>query len=128
MEHLYIEATAHTPEVFFNIDENKLCLLGRSFPEDAAVFYSPVIAWLENNITEFSERFVLEVEFEYFNTASAKYLLKLIHVMEKYKEAHDIPISVRWNYFKNDTDMKESGAEYQRFVTIPFEFIEVEKK
>lgn len=128
MEHLYIEATSHTPEVYFNIDENKLCLLGRSFPEDAAVFYSPVIAWLENNITEFSERFVLEVEFEYFNTASAKYLLKLIRVMEKYKETSKVPVSVRWNYFKNDLDMKDSGIEYQRFVTIPFEFIGVDKK
>ena len=57
MEHLYIEATAHTPEVYFNIDDDKLCLLGRSFPEDAASFYIPVVTWLENNIQEFTKIF-----------------------------------------------------------------------
>ncbi|MBQ3675780.1 MAG: DUF1987 domain-containing protein [Bacteroidales bacterium] len=128
MEHLYIEATAHTPEVYFNIDDDKLCMLGRSFPEDAASFYIPVVTWLENNIQEFAKRFVLEIQLEYFNTASAKYLLKMIHIMEKYKSKHNIPVIVRWLYFENDTDMKDSGTVYQQFVTIPFEFIAVERK
>lgn len=128
MEHLYIAKTSHTPEVFFNIDENKLCIYGRSFPEDSASFYSPVVLWLESNIQEFTKEFVLEVQLEYFNTSSSKYLLKMLRFMEKYKESHDVPISVKWNYFQGDVDMKEAGMEYQQFVSLPFDFVEIDRK
>ncbi len=127
MEHLYIEQSAWTPEVFFNIDENKLCLVGRSFPEDAATFYTPIVAWLENNIQEFANGFTLEIKLEYFNTSSSKYLLKMFRFLEKYKQNHTIPVQVTWKYFSNDEEMKESGMEYQQFVDVPFEFIEIEK-
>ncbi|MCQ2605364.1 MAG: DUF1987 domain-containing protein [Bacteroidales bacterium] len=127
MEHLYIEPSGWTPEVYFNIDENKLCLLGRSFPEDAATFYTPIVAWLEKNIHEFANGFTLEIQFEYFNTSSSKYLLKMFRFLELYKQANKISVQVVWKYFANDEEMKESGMEYQQFVDIPFEFIEIEK-
>lgn len=127
MEHLYIKATPHTPEVFFNIDGHKLCVFGRSFPEDAAAFYTPIVSWLDNNIAEFTQKFILEIQLEYCNTASAKYILKLIHVMERYKEKQSLPVYVQWNYFKDDVDMKDSGVVYQQFVSIPFEFVAVDR-
>lgn len=127
MEHLYIESSSWTPEVFFNIDDNKLCFVGRSFPEDASSFYDPIITWLENNIQEFVSGFTLEIQLEYFNTSSSKYLLKMFRFLEQYKASHDVPVKIRWMYFDNDDEMKDFGLEYQQFVSVPFEFVEIKK-
>ena len=125
MEHLYIGPSAWTPEVFFNVDDNKLCIIGRSFPEDVPSFYIPIEKWLKNNIIECVDGFNMEVQLDYFNTATSKYLLYMMHILEEYKENHDIPIVIRWKYFADDEDMKEAGMEYQHFVSIPFEFEEI---
>ena len=127
MEHLYIEPSGRTPEVFFNIDDSKLCILGRSFPEDVSAFYLPIGKWLKNNIVVCVECFNMEIQLEYFNTTSSKYLLEMMRIIEDYKKKHDVPVAVHWKYFSNDEDMKESGMEYQQFVSIPFVFEEVRK-
>jgi len=128
MEHLYIEATAHTPEVYFNIDDAKLCIVGRSFPEDSALFYKPVLSWLEGNIQEFKEKFSIEVNLEYYNTSSSKYLVKMFRFLEQYHAETGLPVSVRWMYPAEDVDLKEAGLEYHQFVSIPFEYIPTDKK
>ncbi len=126
MEHLYIDKSPHTPEVYFNIDDSKLCIIGRSFPEDAAQFYMPIMSWLENNIQEFENGFAIDVQLEYYNTSSSKYLLKMFYFLEKYHEEHNYPVKVIWKYPSNDEDMKNAGLEYQQFVGVPFEFVAID--
>ena len=99
MEHLYIDKSPHTPEVYFNIDDSKLCIIGRSFPEDAAQFYMPIMSWLENNIQEFENGFAIDVQLEYYNTSSSKYLLKMFYFLEKY-HLYNLPMDEALAYNK----------------------------
>lgn len=122
MEHLYIEQSPHTPEVYFNLDENKLCLIGRSFPEDASAFYAPIIDWLEHNIQEFPEGFTIEIHLDYYNTSSSKYLLKIFRFLEEYHSKTSVPVCIHWFYPENDDDVKNAGLEFQQFVAVPFKF------
>ena len=52
MENIYIEQSFHTPEVSFDNEKNRLYIVGKSYPEDASKFYEPIVAWLEENISE----------------------------------------------------------------------------
>lgn len=128
MENIYIEHTFHTPEVYFDMEEHKLHIVGKSYPEDASRFYEPVVAWLEGNIFEIKDKFSVEFQFDYFNTSSSKYILRIFLILEDFKKAHpEVALSIIWKYHPNDEEMMESGQEYQQFVTIPFEFVEENK-
>lgn len=128
MENLFIEQTSYTPQVYFDEEGNKLCLTGRSFPEDATSFYTPVLAWFETNKNNLQANFSVEVLLDYYNTASSKYLVKLFRMTEELHEKKGLMVSIVWKYATNDEDMKEAGSEYKQFIDIPFEMVEVEKK
>ncbi|MBO7053878.1 MAG: DUF1987 domain-containing protein [Bacteroidales bacterium] len=128
MENLFIEQTSYTPQVYFDEEGNKLCLTGRSFPEDATSFYTPVLAWFETNKNNLQANFSVEVLLDYYNTASSKYLVKLFRMTEELHEKKGLTVSIVWKYATNDEDMKEAGSEYKQFIDIPFEMVEVEKK
>ena len=128
MENIYIEQSFHTPEVSFDNEKNRLYIVGKSYPEDASKFYEPIVAWLEENISEIKDNFSVEIQLDYFNTSSSKYILRIFLMLEDFKKEHpEITLSITWKYHPNDEEMKESGIEYQQFVTIPFEFIEEDK-
>ena len=128
MENLFIEQTSYTPQVYFDEEGNKLCLTGRSFPEDATSFYTPVLAWFETNKNSMQPNFSVELLLDYYNTASSKYLVKLFRMTEELHEKKGLTVSIVWKYATNDEDMKEAGSEYKQFIDIPFEMVEVEKK
>ena len=47
---LYIEGTAYTPEIDFNVTEVKFTIKGRSMPENTEKFYNPILDWLRVNL------------------------------------------------------------------------------
>ena len=128
MENLFIEQTSYTPQVYFDEEGNKLCLIGRSFPEDATSFYTPVLSWFETNKNNLQSNFSVEVLLDYYNTASSKYLVKLFRMTEELHEKKGLNVSIVWKYATNDEDMREAGSEYQQFIDVPFNMVEVEKK
>ena len=46
MNHLVMEKTVSTPAVDFDPDTCVLRIAGESFPENAAKFYAPILAWI----------------------------------------------------------------------------------
>ena len=128
MENLFIEQTSYTPQVYFDEEGNKLCLIGRSFPEDATSFYTPVLSWFETNKHNLQPGFSIEVLLDYYNTASSKYLVKLFRMTEELHEKNGLNTSIVWKYVAHDVDMKEAGCEYKQFIDVPFDMVEIEKK
>ncbi|MCU0433395.1 MAG: DUF1987 domain-containing protein [Bacteroidia bacterium] len=116
MEKIHIAAQEDTPEIVIDPAANRLAISGRSLPEDVALFYQPVLEWLNNSA---SGALSIEVKLEYFNTASSKILLDIFMLAEdKLPDAR-----ILWHYDQDDDDMKEAGEEYQELVTISFELV-----
>lgn len=119
---LFLEATDDTPSVILDSENQIFEISNRSLPEDPTNFYSPVFKWLENYslhpnaITEF------HFKMEYFNTASAKQILKILVLLENLSAKSNL--TVHWHFEKADSDMKTSGERYSKLVKINFEFIE----
>jgi hypothetical protein len=82
MEALIIEQTPDSPQVVLDVENNQFLLRGRSIMADAESFYLPILKWLntyrKNPLP--ASKFVFDLE--YLNTASSKFLLALISLIE----------------------------------------------
>lgn len=118
---LSIRRTADTPEIEFNSNTGELLIAGKSLPENAAIFYNPVLEWMTEYSKKANSSTNFLVKLEYFNTASSKLLLDLLIILEDIENA-----TIKWYYLEEDYDMEEAGEEFSDIIEVPFEFIEVE--
>ncbi|MBN8695781.1 MAG: DUF1987 domain-containing protein [Bacteroidetes bacterium] len=116
-----IKATDDTPEVIFDRSTNEFRLSGRSLPEDAFAFYSPIIKWLNDYSKSPNENSILKVSLDYFNSSSVKQILELISAFEEIIRAGK-SAKVIWCYASDDDLMEIKGLEFQSMTNIPFEF------
>lgn len=124
MEALIIDRTEDTPQVEFDLESGKLKLSGRSLPENAIAFYKPLFDWIEDALGSIDDNEItMEIQLEYFNTASSKQIAKMFLLLENFIDDHNIEI--KWYYEKEDNDMYISGSQYAKFLNLNFEFVEV---
>ncbi len=122
MEPLLIQTTEDTPEIILNSTEENFLISERSLPENAIEFYEPIINWINNYIQNPNNKTLFNFKLEYFNTASAKQIAKILLLLEKLSKTKDVLIC--WHYNKEDTDMYASGTRFSKLINIPFKFIE----
>ncbi len=133
MESLIIESTEFTPTVSLNLSNKEFRISGESRPENANIFYTSILKWLDDYYnflywqksktdTEENEKLFFDFQFDYFNSTTAKFILDILMRLEKIHK--DItPITVRWIYEEPDIDMKDAGEEFEGIVGVPFEYV-----
>lgn len=124
MEKLYIEHTEDTPKIHFDIEANEYLIEGRSLPENAVAFYIPVIDWLKAYEQSQQQGFTINFKLDYFNTASAKQITKVLIQIQQMSDKLDI--TVNWHYYKEDADIMASGMRFAKLIKakiilIPYE-------
>lgn len=129
MRKLFVERTASSPKVLLDPENNTFEISGESRPSDVASFYTEILSWFDNysqyltKSTYGGDPPVFNLDFEYFNSSSAKYILdfcKMIAVTRsKGRE-----INLKWHYESDDMDMLEAGREMSRISKLPFEFVQ----
>jgi hypothetical protein len=123
LEAIKIQYQEDTPSVILD-KENGIFEIGhRSLPENAIAFYEPIINWLNEYKNNPLPKTIFNFKLEYFNTASAKQLAKVLLLLQELATKSDVLI--RWHYLKDDTDMHASGVRFSKLLKIPFEFIEM---
>ena len=83
---LIIEETLKTPQIDLNKFTGDLIFTGRSTPENADKLYGPVLIWAEQYIQQARPFTNLKLNLDYFNTASALWLAKIINVLGRIDE------------------------------------------
>ena len=117
-----IDEKEDTPKVIFDPSNNFFEISGRSLPEDAILFYEPILAWLNkysynpNILTE------LNIKLNYFNTASSKLILDILMILEEMVDNNKQCI-IKWYFEEDDEYMEEAGEEYSDLIDVPFELI-----
>jgi len=123
MDILKIEKTSDTPNVTLDSNNNLFEFSYRSLPENAIDFYNPILDWIEEYSKNPNNETIVDFKLEYFNTASAKQIAKvLLKLLEISKNAK---VKINWYYDKDDTDMLASGQRYSKLINLEFEFIEI---
>ncbi len=118
---LKLKGTEDTPEVSFNKETNEFFLKGRSLPEDAFTFYSPILNWMTAYIKEPNKTSELIITLDYFNSSSVKQVLSLISLFEEIIKSGN-EAKIIWCYSEGDDLMEIKGLEFKSMViNIPFE-------
>ena len=126
MRKLIIEQTSVTPRVYLDPDKNFFVISGESRPADVSAFFSEILIWFNDyslylvGSKENNKPVVFDLDFEYFNSSSAKYLLDFCKQIATAR-TKGLDMSVRWHYEGDDIDMLQAGREMSRIVKVPFE-------
>jgi hypothetical protein len=123
MKDLIIKKTNNTPAVNFNPEKGLLKIEGRSIPENPGEFFERLIDW----INEYFEKPVPTTQFdlnlEYVNSGSSKYLLGIFRLLKKKYEDGKKSV-INWYYEEDDEAILSLGEHYKSTVKIPFNLIE----
>jgi hypothetical protein len=122
MKIIKLEGTDDTPKVILDPENDHFEISGRSLPEDASVFYEPILEWLKSYANEPNKKTLFNIKLGYFNTASSKLLLDILMILEEINE-NDNEVLVNWYYPEDDEDMEEAGEEYAEIVDVPFDHL-----
>jgi hypothetical protein len=123
MAKLEIERRTNTPSVNFNSQTGLLKIEGRSIPENPGDFYDELIDWIKQYFNESPPETTLELNLEYVNSGSSKYLLGLLRVIKE-EVKKGMKITVNWYYEEDDEAIQSLGEHYKSTLKIPFNLIE----
>ena len=121
MESISIKETEATPSIDFNPKEGLLIISGRSHPENAKIFYGPLIDWCENYIQNPPDKTTLRIQLEHFNTISSKSLLDVFRTLKPIMELEKV-FTIDWYYESDDEELLDAGKTYEEITSIPFKF------
>ncbi len=122
MNPLFIEAEDDTtPEVSLDSTKGMFQISGWSHPEDAISFYAPVFQWLIEYQKAPAAHTDFHFRFQYYNTASAKQIFRIISSLEEV--AKKGKVTIHWHHDAEDTDMLSSGERFSKMSTVPFKFV-----
>jgi len=121
MEELRISPSKNTPEIILN-PEGIIKIRGRSIHENVAAFFSPVEDWISGYINVPADVTCVDINLEYFNSASAKVF---IHILQKitYVTLKHKKFIFNWYYEDGDEDILERGEYFASILDVPFTFI-----
>ena len=119
-----IDSTKKTPAVL--LDRGRICIDGRSIPEDSTRFYKPIYDWIK----EYSEDEItptrIDLNFEYINTSSTKWVFAVIKELGMNKDLVG-KLDINWYFEEGDDDMEELGYILQSLVPDKIKIIETEE-
>jgi hypothetical protein len=121
MKNLLINAGVKTPGIDFN-ENGGLVIKGRSIHEDPDEFYNPVVAWVEEYCKSPAGSTIVDVELEYFNSGSAKFILIILQLLTNHIPDHN-DLTINWYYEDGDDDILERGQYYSSLLNKEFIFI-----
>ena len=122
MTELIIEQREDTPFVNFNPEKNIFVIKNKSLPENAIAFYEPILIWIDSYINEPLEETYFNMSFEYFNTASAKQIGKLLVRIQKLSKVSKTQIN--WHYEPDDIGMLHAGKRFAKLTGLNFNYVE----
>ena len=110
MNTIFIEATPYTPAINFCAD-GRLLIEGRSLPRNVKEFYNPLIEWTINLDVE---AVIMNINMEYFNSASVKMLLMLLKSLDANSRIKSLIIN--WHYEEGDDSVLETGQIFEELL------------
>jgi hypothetical protein len=124
MEEVRILPTKNTPEIILN-PEGIIRIRGRSIHENVTDFFRPIEDWVIQYTKTPAELTCVDLNLEYFNSASAK---MIIHILQKisYVTLKHKKYIINWYYEDGDEDILERGEYFSSVLDVPFVFIKVD--
>lgn len=123
MQTLVLESTEDTPAIVLDAENGLFEISKRSLPEDSTKFFEPILEWMKSYSESPNSKTDFNFKLEYFNTASAKQILKILNLLQQLSSKSEV--QVFWHYEKIDRDMRASGERYAKLVNLKFILVEL---
>lgn len=111
-----VQQEKDTPEIILDSENGIFSFIGRSIPENAVSFYKPVIEWITDYLIKPNDLTEIKFKFDYFNTASAKQIAKIMLLFEKLSKKSRVVL--KWHYKLGDHEMMEEGMRYEELTDL----------
>jgi hypothetical protein len=99
-------------------------IMGRSIHENVAEFFEPIEKWIVDYIEVPAEITCVDMNLEYFNSASAKVFIHLLELL-KHVSLKNKKFIFNWYYEAGDEDIFERGEYFASILDVPFNFIKL---
>ncbi len=124
MDRLEFQPTPKTPYVLLD-PAGFIKFKGRSIPEDVSIFYDHVLEWVKEYIDRPAPSTELDVEMEYLNSGTSKYMLKILKAIKQI-DMDGYNLKINWMYEEGDDDIMERGEYYASILDLKINFVELE--
>lgn len=104
-----LDKTDKTPLVHINIDKGVFYLDGMILPEDALIFFKPILNYLNSYLESPKEETLIFLRLDYFNTAASRLLYNFLKILND--SHHKTKATVEWHFEFDDEDLEEVGEE-----------------
>ncbi len=126
MDSLIILPKEDTPSVVLDKSSGIFEITGLSLPENPKEFYKPLVSWFVEYGKNPNPKTEVMFRLKYFNTSSAKQLIKVLTILTELHENGKSKVKIIWQYHKDDEDMCDFGENFQRISGLPFEILPLE--
>jgi hypothetical protein len=123
MKELKIPSTKNSPEIVLTPD-GAIKIRGRSIHENSIDFFKPVMEWLNEYVKEPADVTCIDINLEYFNSASAKIIVNLLQKIS-YVQLKNKKFIINWYYEEGDEDILERGEYFSSVLNMPFNFTRI---
>ena len=122
------EQTKSTPWIQFDPESHHLQIKGESYPENSAKFYTPMLQWLDEYLTNLAPaRIRVDIELIYFNSSSSKVFMNFFDRLEEAGQK-GIQVEVNWMYHEDNETAQECGEEFQEDLeNVSFSLVPIEE-
>jgi len=111
MDNITIAGTERSPEIIFDFGANKFSMRGMSYLENAAKFFDPLLEKLQAHLDAQDDAWIdFEFELTYFNSSSARVLLRLFNLLDEIAEKGN-KVTLNWIFEAEDDNLEELGEE-----------------
>jgi hypothetical protein len=93
---------------------------GRSLLEYAEELFDPMNKWVEAYILEPKKETNLNIALEYFNSSTAKALIRFLAIVKKIEGKSKLSI----NFYYDDESVLEYGKDFSEIIDLNFNFIQ----
>jgi hypothetical protein len=121
MKELKISPTKNSPDIILSPD-GMIKITGRSIHENVAEYFAPVEEWIREYIEMPADLTCVDMNLEYFNSASAKVFIHLLELL-KHVSLKNKKFIFNWYYEEGDEDILERGEYFASILDVGFNFI-----
>ncbi len=120
-----IEKTDRTPKIYFNKHKGIIKITGRAMPENARLFFGPLLQWIEKYIKTPKDKTYIHLDLEYFNSSTSKLIIQMLNPLKEI-EKKGKELIIEWYYMEEDDDILDSGKTFEELSGLKFKYISYE--
>lgn len=123
MEALFVKPTEDNPMIKLDPSEGIMNFLGNSMPENARLFYDPVILWLDEYNNNPHHKTTFSFNLKVISSSSTKIFFDILTKIDELYESGKSEVNVLWHYTVYDDEIREMGMDYKDSMNVPFELV-----